>query len=216
MLKSFPIAVLFVLAWIQPGLSDDATAPPGLTSDEVDGQESGFPPNTDRVPAAGLNLGDFRVNFEGTGLFKIALAIPSGPLSESGQEHYNRHWLCYTIDQGERQRLWITSDYEFGGPELAALGVTATVLQEGEGATDDCPLLPPKYNPVLLDSGVWLGLSRWDLATKFPSVRIAGTTRPYFSSVRPAGGDFEVGNFLVVEFRHDRIFRLWASQTTTN
>lgn len=220
MFRSVLLSLVSLLAWIPAGFPNDATTPPLLTPEEVEERErEGIAPNTDRMPATGLHLGQFRIDFERTRLVEVALAIPSGPLSESGQDHGYFYWLCYTLEQAQQQRLWITSDGEFGGPERAMDGAIATALPEGEGATADCPLLPPKYYPVSLDDGVWLGLTRLELAAKFPSAPMAATNRTYFEHVRPIllpSDEFATSSYLEVEFRNDRVFRLRASLMTSN
>jgi hypothetical protein len=195
--------------------SDRPTESPSLEVHEA------VPENSQHPPATRLQLGTFAVILEETRLADISDAIASGTISEfreSDHEHY--YSLCYTVaSRGEVQRLWISSDAEFGGDEHLANNVIATVLEAGERAAADCPLLPSRYTPVSLDRDVWLGLPQAAMAEKFPSVPVDASGRAEYHHVldRPdIDEDYETASYLTAEFRDGRVYRLWASRITSN
>ncbi len=77
-------------------------------------------------------------------------------------------WLCYDL-AGSGQRVWLSSD------EMSSGFVdTVTVTPRGATRSSHCPELPPKYQPLVIDSNIRLGMTETDLARRLgaPSKKV--------------------------------------------
>jgi hypothetical protein len=134
-------------------------------------------------PITQLIMGGFVISLEVTGLTKVQETIGIGSVEYQGDGAEAASWLCYTLDSSApRQRLWIVSNAEMGGPKRLVDGVRG---QYGDriDASPDCPSLPKKFWPVSLNGELWLGRAETSIRSKFgaPSKTIENWEQFYYS-----------------------------------
>lgn len=154
-----------------------------------------------QTPSA--RLGAFDVIFGETRLSQLREAVGAGLVDR----HAGLLWLCYTAaGEGGAQRIWITSR----GAEADA--VTAERLGKDEGPSPACPALPPRFRPLSVGGGVWLGMT------------LAEIERALGAKARRAGLYFEFSwrdgsaapaRRIVVEIVEGQVVRLWANASAS-
>lgn len=204
--------------------ADGPVPPPSFSNDDLTAT-----PSMKRAAATRLRLGAFDVVLEETPLSRVRDAMSSGVIAEQGDTSEHIYWLCYTIArETDKQRVWLISDAEFGGPEHDVTSITAENTDAGRPISARCPLLPSRYLPMSLDHNVWLDMSRNDLIHRLgkPSEEKGERLKFYYAGkakVETRGLDgsegpreFDVTSELEVELYRGRVTRLWASKVTSD
>jgi hypothetical protein len=92
-----------------------------------------------KEPTKGLDLGNFRIEFEKTTLSDVQRAVAAGTVNQAGDAAERSLWLCYSIVKHRiPERVWIISDGEMGGDTHVVTGITATRTGTAPSA-EDCP-----------------------------------------------------------------------------
>jgi len=173
-----------------------------------------------RKPSTGAKMGSFSVRFEKTTLDDVRKAASAGTISHHGDANESIYWLCYTnVTPIQTEKIWIISHGEMGGPEHFVTNISAELLAN-ERATADCPALPEKLKPMVLDSHLWLNASASGVRAKLgnPSYQ-KGPWRSfdYQGKLRGdcEGGGFDVVNWLLLRFEKGRVNSLYVGQITS-
>lgn len=164
-------------------------------------------------------MGKLRVRLEQTTLGEVRRAASVGKVAHRGDAGDSIYWLCYTSpapDPG--QRIWIVSHGEMGGAGHYVTGISAEAIP-GARATAECPALPGRLQPLLLDNHVWLGASAEEAAMRIgaPSFQ-SGTWRSYDFAGKVAGncpGGLDLTASLMLRFQNGRATSLRISQITS-
>jgi hypothetical protein len=167
-------------------------------------------------------MGRFVVSLEITGLTKVQKTIGIGSVEYQGDGADAASWLCYTLDSSApRQRLWIISNAEMGGPERLVDGVRA---QYGDriDASPDCPSLPKRFQPVSLSRELWLGTVETSIRSKFgsPSKTIGNWEQFYYLGKTRGDGKcapdgYDVINGFSVKIEEGVVKDVEATQVTS-
>ena len=171
-------------------------------------------------PVARLQMGALSIRFEKTTLADIRRAAAVGDIAHHGDAGESVYWLCYTnVGVKQIERIWIMAHGEMGGSEHDVTDVSAELLPSGS-VTKDCPALPKKLKPVVLDNSLWIGSSQERATSKLgaPSFRKDSWRSYDFQAKMPGnceGGNFDREASLLLHFRNGVINRLYAGQTTS-
>src|SRR5713101_8114561 len=118
-------------------------------------------------PAVGIRMGQFFVRFERTTLADVLRATRIGAIGHHGDAAGSEYFLCYTHASYRRPfRVWIISNGEMGGSDHAVTEVVAHSVDADDTASDRCPSLPPRVQPMTLDRSIWLGTTSDELRQK--------------------------------------------------
>jgi hypothetical protein len=179
-------------------------------------------------PATFLRLGRYRVQFERTAMLDIVRVLGLGRIRQQGQGGNFLAWICYAIPGARSmQRLWITSGELQGGQIIDGVAASA-VPSASVPPTPDCPALPPEFQPVQVDGGIWLGSSRAAVDRVLPPVsseragwleyEYEGRTPapdPGSGGADPATADYDESDSLLLRLRGGQVVELFATETTT-
>jgi hypothetical protein len=191
------------------------TPPPAIPFDAITWKAS-----IKKKPSTGIRMGLFHVRFEKTTLDDVLKNIAVGNIAHQGDASESIYWICYTnVKPTHVERIWIVSHGEMGGSKHGITNINAELLMNAS-ATTDCPALPERMKPLVLDSQLWLGSSELDARKKFglPSHQ-EGSWKffDYQGKVRGncEGQDFDVFNNLWLRIENGRVNFLHASQVTS-
>jgi hypothetical protein len=214
----FPLHRLLLAAAACSALSIPSyavTPPPPLPFDSID-------ETLNAKPVTRLVMGRFVISLEVTALAGVQKTIGVGSMEYQGDGADAASWLCYTLDSSApRQRLWIVSNAEMGGPERLVDGVRA---QYGDriDASSDCPSLPKRFQPVSLNRGLWLGKVETSIRAKFgsPSKTIGNWEQFYYLGKTRGDGKcapdgYDVTNGFSVKIEGGVVNDVQASQVTS-
>ena len=85
-------------------------------------------------------LGAFRIQFEKTTLREVQQAASSGSIAQQGDAAGHILWICYTaVHGGAKERIWIISHGEMGGPDHAVTEIADGAWNEPEANTGCAP-----------------------------------------------------------------------------
>jgi len=179
------------------GITCAATSPPDIPPDKIswEADDLSWAAPVTKKPTTGLRMGRFKVTYEKTRLSDV-MSVAGGEIAAHGDGAEYILWLCYTIDNSkQRQRLWIISGGEIGGPDHEITDITAQMTKDGPSR--DCPELARELQPVSFNNGLWLGVPESRATSLFreaPASR--GLWRAtYYKHKLP--GDCQLGNSLV-------------------
>ncbi len=186
------------------------------------------------IPAAQVMLGKFPVIFEKTSLSEIREKTNSSKIQVArGGVWDGELLLCYTMitDRGG-ERIWFTSDSVYGKAggreDSKVLGMIATTLTGAVSIPRDCPLLKVSLQPVVLNGGISLGMSRDDVMRRLsPKAKLDnGQIRFDYDeplkandpAMKPskATKGMRVGSALTVGFADDMLVTFSAQRITSN
>ena len=168
-------------------------------------------------PVRSLDLGTFRIILENTTLDDVIVQIGPGS-SWSGrrpEDHDEATELCYETRDGFVNFI---SDWEMGGPER---DITEIALQKHSPPNhQSCPHISRRFEPVLLNGVVHLGMSRKVTYALFGPGTLAPEHWVKYSYMgkRPGKCDpdgFDVINWLQIRFEGSAVAEIRAGQVTT-
>jgi hypothetical protein len=180
-------------------------------------------------PAVGLRMGQLFVRLETTRLSDVLKSAERGTIGHHGDAGRSEYFLCFTQISGPRSsRVWLISHGEMGGSDHAVTEVFAQRIETSDAASDRCPPLPSRLQPIALDRGIWLGITRNELLTKLgqPSASrddwltfnflgtVPGRYRPPGDSARKVV-DWDITNILEARLKDGRINAILASRVTS-
>jgi len=188
---------------------DAQTAPPPVPPDAFRNTK-----HTVATPlATQFSLGEFVVRMEETRLDAVRDAVGGGTVAHQGDAGESIYWLCY---RNSRRNLWIVSDGEMGGREHRVTEVVEELVSKDSGASVDCPEIAKKFEPVVLDRGICLGMTRKQAITALgPPSKSDGAWLIYSHLGRLENG-FDEAGWLLLAFRGGRIAFMRGGKTTTN
>jgi hypothetical protein len=186
----------------------------------------GAPTTLKIPPVATLRMGSLVVTLDGSKLPWVKRTIGRGVVSHAGDASESTYWLCYSLGApGARQRMWLLSSGEFGGPEKTIYGVVAKAIERAV-ASPTCPELPAEFTPVALDLGLWLASGERDARAKLGHPSLAGGTWLHFLASRElvgdpraaawGGGPFYENGSVSLRLVHGHVEELWATKSAGN
>ena len=172
-----------------------------------------------RKPSGGLMMGTFHVRLEKTTLDDVRNTVGFGDISHRGDAGDSIYWVCYTnVAQGRVERVWITSHGEMGGRDHRVTDISAEHLLNAN-PTPDCPPLPQRLTPLILDSQLWLGASEHDARARLgpPSFyKAPWLSFDYAGKLKGnCEGAFDLMNDLLLRIKNGRVNYLHAGQVTS-
>ena len=191
--------------------AEDVIPPPmGLAEDDPILRAK---PNAGSDVVSSVQLGPLSVMLEETTLSDVKELLGVGRIDRLPGVDSSAAWLCYTIDGGRPQRVWLSSNPVGGG--FAIYEISAITLPAAT-PSPACPKLAVDSARLSLDDGIWLGNPTGDVQRKIGAgVKYSGFHMLY-EHERPAGGGHMVDTRLVLEFREGRVVGLWARKSTRN
>lgn len=201
------LALMFV-GWVADVAAEQ---PPKMAFDAIT-----WPALSKEKPTTKLMMGSLSVLFEKTTLAAIQKKVGSGAISHQGDAAASLYWLCYT---GHRERIWIMAHGEMGGSKHNVTSVAAESMEHAE-ATNDCPVLPSKFQPVTLDNDLWLGITEESVLQILgkPSHTEEDWLFFDYEGKKPAAckpEDADVTNWVFLKKRQGRVVRIHAGQVTS-
>jgi hypothetical protein len=166
-----------------------------------------------RSLATRFSLGAFAGRIEETQLDAVRDMVGEGTIQHQGDAGDSIYWLCYRRPQ---HRLWLVSHGEMGGPEHAITEVVEELTEKDARVSTDCPILPDKFSPFVLDGKLRLGMSRQAvIAALGPPSKSKAAQIVYTHEGKLADGFDETG-WLVLRFREGKLVSMRGGKVTTN
>ncbi len=167
--------------------SDLPVAPPSPPVDSL------HAPVVTAVFAQSFSLGTMKSNLAQIGLKDMTRDIGVGVVDQM----LPISWLCYDLPKSA-QRVWLSSDEASQG-----FVDTITVTTLSAAASSRCPALPAKYQAVVIDNGLRLGMTKAELIKQLgqPSRQI-DTWVVYSAETKDRNGSASRG--LAVQFVNGR------------
>jgi hypothetical protein len=195
--------------------SSTAIQPPPFPIDSIT-------PTLRSKPVTRLLMGQFAVSLETTSLPNVQKTVGVGSVSFFGDGAEATSWLCYTLDNSvPHQRLWIMSNAEMGGPQKLVDGIVVQ-LAAGADSTSDCPSLPTRFQPLVFDHAILLGIREESVRSIFGSpskilghwedYSYAGRTR---SDGKCAPDGYDVSTGLTIKIENGLVIEIHVGQTTS-
>jgi hypothetical protein len=177
-------------------------------------------------PVATLRMGSLVVALDRSTLPSVQRTIASGVMSHAGDASESTHWLCYSLGApGARQRMWLLSSDELGGPEHTIYGVVAKAIDRAV-ASPTCPELPRQFNPVALDVGLWVASGEREARARLGRPSVADGPWLHFIAKRAlvgdpravawGGGPFYESGSMSLRLRQGHVEELWATKSAGN
>lgn len=170
-------------------------------------------------PSKGLMMGAFYVRLEKTTLADVRNTVGVGDISHRGDAGDSIYWVCYTnVAPARVERVWVASHGEMGGRDHRVTDISAELLPN-PSPTPDCPSLPERFKPLILDSQLWLGASENDASARFgpPSYyKTPWLSFDYQGKLKGnCDGGFDLMNHLLLRIKNGRVNYLHAGQVTS-
>ncbi|MDR0477947.1 MAG: hypothetical protein LBH14_08465 [Desulfobulbaceae bacterium] len=164
-------------------------------------------------PVKKVTFGILPVQLERTTLREIKDRVGVGVIHERGDAGDYESYLCYSGRTAER--IWVSAG-EMGGSEHA---VTSVLLSTAIGSERpaDCPQLPDRFQPILVNRSLSIGSSVGQLEKLFgsPSTQKDGwLLYPYIGKVM--SNKYDRVSLLAVRVNNGKIANLAVFQTTSN
>lgn len=202
------LLALMFLGWVTDVAAEP---PPKVALDAIT-----WPALSKEKPTSKLTMGSFSVLYERTTLATIQKEIGSGAISHHGDAAESLYWLCYT---GQSERIWIMAHGEMGGSKHRVTSVAAESMEHAE-ATNDCPVLPSKFQPITFDNDLWLGITEESVLQILgkPSHREDEWLYFDYEEKKPAAckpEDADVSNWVFLKKRQGRVIQIHSGQVTS-
>jgi hypothetical protein len=204
-------AALAVIALL-PSVGGAGEAPPESPAYKALGED--YEPRRMSLALTTVRLGGaYEVVFGTTPLDGVRQRVGAGTVATYGVGEDAYHWLCYTAKLFiGSARVWFVSHDKFGGPTHVLSAVVATKLSMTQGATTDCPQLPPAMQSVQLAGGFWLDALRADVprhlrARDAPLLDVAA----YGNETVPPGTRVGFADRIELSLDRDLVTGIWAS-----
>ena len=206
--------LIAVSLWSAMGSVLADTPPPNTPS-----LAGNWPASMKTPPTRGVTLGKFSIGFEKTALADVLEAASRGFIAHQGDAGESIYWLCYTrVDTDISYRMWIVSDGEMGGGKHAVTMIAARRIADAK-ATEDCPLLPAKLQPVSLDVPIWIGTTDRDAERALgPPSHRQDMWRQFDYQGKVPGqcdGGYDMSNWLWTKSEDAHINMIFAGQVTS-
>jgi hypothetical protein len=184
------------------------------------------PTTLQRAPVSTLRLGGLGVALDSSILPAVLQAIGRGVVSHAGDASESTYWLCYSLGAPDtRQRIWLLSSGEFGGPEHTIHGVVGKAIDRAV-ASPTCPELPREFTPVALDVGLWVASREREARAKLGHPSLADGPWLHFMAQRElvgdpravawGGGPYYENGSVSLRLRRGHVEELWATKSAGN
>jgi len=169
------------------------------------------PPTVKSAPSSKLLLGPVTVTFNKTTLSQAISQIGVGRIEHQGDAGESSYWICYSVNGPTRkERVWLLSHGEMGGPDHTIHGVAAQVVSSS-APDPSCPELPPNRRSLRLDSGIWLGAMSSEVRKRFGEPSLAKDSWLHYGSRRKFRGAFYEYGALSARINAGSVVELWAT-----
>ena len=202
------LLLLLLLSAIPANDCSAQTPPPPLDEQALER----VPPTVVRRLATRFSLGAFVGRFEETPLGAVRKAVGEGTIQHQGDAGGSIYWLCYRRAQ---HRLWLSSG-ELGGPDHVVIEIVEELTEKDTETSTDCPIIPEKFAPLVLDGKLHLGMTRSEVVTALgPSSKSDAAQMVYSHKGKLANG-FDETAWLILRFREEKLVSMRGLKTTTN
>ena len=175
-----------------------------------------------KPPSVNLRLGSLLIQFERTTLHDIQRAVGSGQIAHRGDAGDSTYWLCYEGKANSNPvRLWLIAG-EIDGPEHTISVIQLQDALPGSALSADCPLLPPRLQPINLGRAALLGFKSAAAVAKLgePSSKATEALTYFYLGKVPGTyegkpAEFDRINFLELRLSAGKVVGIVASQSTT-
>src|SRR3954470_2557498 len=147
---------LLLLLFAIPAADCSAQTPPPPLDEHLFER---VPPTVVKRLATRFSLGAFAGRFEETPLDAVRKAVRKGTIQHQGDAGGSIYWLCYRRAQ---HRLWLSSG-ELGGSDHRVIEIVEELTEKDTETSTDCPIIPEKFAPLVLDGKLHLGMSRLEV-----------------------------------------------------
>lgn len=163
-----------------------------------------------------LLLGPARFEFEEATLAQVQEVLGAGQIEHWGDAGESVYWLCYSNRiEGGVETFWLVASGEMGGPEHRIGRVSAVLAQ---AAPPECPDIAPRFQPVRLDTGLWLGVQGDAVKRLGRPSNASGPWRGYAFHGRIPGkcpGAFDLLSWVQIKVEDKLISELHAGRVTS-
>lgn len=163
--------------------------------------------------ATRFSLGAFAGRFEETSLGAVRDAVGAGTIQHQGDAGASLYWLCY---RHARQRLWVVSGGEVGGPDHLVTEIVDEPAENDSGTSPDCPTIPDSFATLVFDDKLRLGASRSEVVAALGSPSKSDAALMVFSHEGKLASGFDETAWLILRFREDKLVSIRGGKTTTN
>jgi hypothetical protein len=108
------------------------------------------------------------------------------------------------------------SSGELGGPDHRVIEIVEELTGKDTETSTDCPIIPEKFAPLVLDGKLHLGMSRMEVVKALgPPSKSEAAQMVYSHNGKLAHG-FEETAWLILRFREEKLVSMRGLKTTTN
>jgi hypothetical protein len=170
------------------------------------------PPTVVKRLATRFSLGAFAGRFEETPLAAVREALGEGTIQHQGDAGGSIYWLCYRRAQ---HRLWLSSG-ELGGPDHRVIEIVEELTEKDTKPSSDCPIIPEKFAPLILDGKLHLGMSRMEVVKALGPPSKSEAAQMVYSHKGKLAHGFDETAWLILRFREEKLVSMRGLKTTTN
>jgi len=182
-------------------------------------------PTLKSAPSSSLTLGSLVVVLAETTLDEAVRNVGVGSIAHQGDAGESTYWVCYSVAESrQKEGLWLLSSGEMGGPNHVIDAVVSAL--DPNTSTDTCPELPKKFQPVTLNSGIWLGTTSARIRSKFGKPSLERDSWIHYHSRRGLPGDPRAKDFgthmlyeyagLSLRIDNGKAVELWATKSVAD
>ncbi|MDH6258028.1 hypothetical protein [Bradyrhizobium sp. BR13661] len=162
--------------------------------------------------ATQFSLGAFAGRFEETPLSAVREAVGEGTIQHQGDAAGSISWLCYRRGQ---HRLWLSSG-EIGGADHRVTEIVAELTDKDAETSADCPIIPEKFAPLVVDGKLHLGMSRSEVVKALGPPSKSEAAQMVYSHAGKLPHGFDETAWFVLRFREEKLVSMRGGKTTTN